>query len=210
MKSLVAEMTGSFRKRLEPFNLSVEELTGDQSLTREQIYNTNVIVCTPEKWDVVTRKGGFEGVVSLVIVDEIHLLHDDRGPVLESILARTLRQVESTHIPCRLVGLSATLPNYEDVATLLRVDPSKGESRKVVCESGERRARTHTGVALVPLAQLPPCLVPRLVLLRQQLPALSAAAVVHWHYGAQTFEALPNHERHCLRQGHGLCRQASG
>ena len=26
----------------------------------------------------------------------------------------------------RLLGLSATLPNYEDVATFLRVDPSKG------------------------------------------------------------------------------------
>ena len=26
----------------------------------------------------------------------------------------------------RLVGLSATLPNYEDVAAFLRVDPSKG------------------------------------------------------------------------------------
>ena len=26
----------------------------------------------------------------------------------------------------RLVGLSATLPNYEDVATFLRVDPAKG------------------------------------------------------------------------------------
>lgn len=128
MKSLVAEMTGSFRKRLEPYNLTVEELTGDQSLTREQIYNTNVIVCTPEKWDVITRKGGYEGIVSLIIIDEIHLLHDDRGPVLESVLARTTRQVEATQEPCRLVGLSATLPNYEDVATLLRVDPSKGET----------------------------------------------------------------------------------
>jgi pre-mRNA-splicing helicase BRR2 len=37
MKSLVAEMTGSFRKRLQPYNISVEELTGDQSLTREQV-----------------------------------------------------------------------------------------------------------------------------------------------------------------------------
>lgn len=26
----------------------------------------------------------------------------------------------------RLIGLSATLPNYEDVATFLRVDPAKG------------------------------------------------------------------------------------
>eukprot|EP00730_Choanoeca_flexa_P002247 TRINITY_DN10972_c0_g1_i1.p1 TRINITY_DN10972_c0_g1~~TRINITY_DN10972_c0_g1_i1.p1 ORF type:complete len:1796 (+),score=582.18 TRINITY_DN10972_c0_g1_i1:116-5389(+) len=126
MKSLVAEMTGNFKKRLKPFNVTVEELTGDASLTREQIYNTNVIVCTPEKWDVITRKGGYEGVVGLIIIDEIHLLHDSRGAVLESIIARSLRQVEAGDANLRLVGLSATLPNYEDVATLLGVDPSKG------------------------------------------------------------------------------------
>ena len=32
--------------------------------------------------------------VKLLIVDEIHLLHDDRGPVIESIIARTVRQIE--------------------------------------------------------------------------------------------------------------------
>jgi hypothetical protein len=41
-------------------------------------------------------------------------------------VARTVRQIESTQEMIRLVGLSATLPNYEDVATFLRVDPSKG------------------------------------------------------------------------------------
>lgn len=54
------------------------------------------------------------------------MLHDDRGPVLECIISRTIRQIEATHERVRLVGLSATLPNYEDVATFLRVDPSKG------------------------------------------------------------------------------------
>lgn len=29
--------------------------------------------------------------VRLMIIDEIHLLHDSRGPVLESIVARTIR-----------------------------------------------------------------------------------------------------------------------
>ena len=61
-----------------------------------------------------------------MIIDEIHLLHDDRGPVVESLVARTIRQIESTQEMVRLVGLSATLPNYEDVATFLRVDPEKG------------------------------------------------------------------------------------
>eukprot|EP00882_Tetradesmus_deserticola_P022158 GHRQ01024047.1.p1 GENE.GHRQ01024047.1~~GHRQ01024047.1.p1 ORF type:complete len:168 (-),score=35.33 GHRQ01024047.1:176-679(-) len=147
-----------------------------------------------------------------MIIDEIHLLHDTRGPVLESIVARTIRyartalqhkslltmhtdlclesgidrrrvseaavcfrrvsshlqppgsrcpwnasgrcqcvpavlqvaitrvkspdcmhvveppcrQIESTQEMTRIVGLSATLPNYDDVGTFLRVKPTKG------------------------------------------------------------------------------------
>ena len=57
-----------------------------------------MIVTTPEKWDVVTRKatGDVElaQIVRLLIIDEIHLLHEDRGAVIESLVARTLRQVE--------------------------------------------------------------------------------------------------------------------
>lgn len=45
---------------------------------------------------------------------------------MESIVARVIRQVETTAEPVRLVGLSATLPNYADVATFLRVKPEKG------------------------------------------------------------------------------------
>eukprot|EP00118_Oscarella_pearsei_P003355 m.13994 g.13994 ORF g.13994 m.13994 type:complete len:2136 (+) comp25397_c0_seq1:78-6485(+) len=129
MKSLVQEMVGNFSKRLEPYGVKVNELTGDHQLSREQILETQVIVCTPEKWDIITRKSGertYAQLVSLVIIDEIHLLHDSRGPVLESIVARMIRQVEATQEPIRLVGLSATLPNFEDVATFLRVDPAKG------------------------------------------------------------------------------------
>lgn len=41
-------------------------------------------------------------------------------------MARTIRQIEATQELVRLVGLSATLPNYEDVATFMRVNPNKG------------------------------------------------------------------------------------
>ncbi|KAK6029208.1 Sec63 domain protein [Ostertagia ostertagi] len=145
MKSLVQEMVGNFTKRLAPFGITVGEMTGDAQMSKEQFMATQVIVCTPEKYDIVSRKGGeraYSQLVRLVIIDEIHLLHDDRGPVLEAIvvqvlffvryasnrcgepvLCRTLRQVEQTHDDCRLVGLSATLPNYQDVGTFLRVKP---------------------------------------------------------------------------------------
>jgi pre-mRNA-splicing helicase BRR2 len=123
LKSLVQEMVGNFGKRLAVYNLKVAELTGDQQLSREQINETQVIVCTPEKWDIITRKSGdrtYTQLVRLVIIDEIHLLHDERGPVLESIVTRTLRNMEATQEDVRLVGLSATLPNYKDVALFLR------------------------------------------------------------------------------------------
>lgn len=60
----------------------------------------------------------------LLIIDEIHLLHDSRGPVLESLVARTIRQIEERQEYVRIVGLSATLPNYNDVATFIRAKPS--------------------------------------------------------------------------------------
>ncbi len=129
MKALVAEMVGNFSKRLEPYGVQVRELTGDISLSKAEIEETQLIIVTPEKWDIITRKSGeraYTQLVRLVIMDEIHLLHDSRGPVLECLVARTLRQIESTQEMVRLVGLSATLPNYEDVATFLRVNTEKG------------------------------------------------------------------------------------
>ena len=32
-------------------------------------------------------------LVRLLIIDEVHLLNDDRGPVIETLISRTLRQV---------------------------------------------------------------------------------------------------------------------
>ena len=79
-----------------------------------------VIVTTPEKWDVITRKASdrsYTQLVRLIIIDEVHLLHDDRGPVLESSVARTIRQMEQTQelvrfpcAPCPALGWA-----YRDV-----------------------------------------------------------------------------------------------
>ncbi|KAI9341779.1 Sec63 Brl domain-containing protein [Zopfochytrium polystomum] len=130
MKALAAEVVRKFSGRLAALDVAVRELTGDMQLTKAEIAATQMIVTTPEKWDVVTRKsvGDTELVqkVKLLIIDEVHLLHEDRGSVIESIVARTLRQVETTQSLIRIVGLSATLPNYVDVAQFLGVNPYQG------------------------------------------------------------------------------------
>jgi len=82
MKALVAEVVGNLDRRLSYLGLTVHELTGDVSMTWKEIMETSVIVTTPEKWDIVTRKTGERAVVDyvkLLIIDEIHLLHDERG-----------------------------------------------------------------------------------------------------------------------------------
>jgi replicative superfamily II helicase len=71
--------------------VKVRELTGDMGLTKQEMQETHVIVATPEKWDVVTRKtDGMMSQVNVLIIDEIHLLNDQRGLVLECLVARAL------------------------------------------------------------------------------------------------------------------------
>ncbi|AET38994.1 ATP-dependent RNA helicase BRR2 Ecym_3516 [Eremothecium cymbalariae DBVPG len=127
LKALVQEQVREFQRRLQQYGIRTAELTGDSNLTKQQISDTQILVSTPEKWDVITRNESnqsFIKYVRLIIIDEIHLLHDERGPVLESIVARSFRNQDLESIP-RLLGLSATLPNFEDVAKFLRV-PKEG------------------------------------------------------------------------------------
>ena len=130
LKALAAEIVSKFSEKLSVFNIRVRELTGDMQLTKSEILETQVIVTTPEKWDVVTRKANGDNdlvsKVKLLIIDEVHLLHEDRGSVIETLVARTLRQVESSQSMIRIVGLSATLPNFMDVADFLGVNRQVG------------------------------------------------------------------------------------
>jgi activating signal cointegrator complex subunit 3 len=64
-----------------------------------------MIVTTPEKWDVITRKSSdmsLSMLVKLIIIDEVHLLNDDRGSVIEALVARTLRQVTQKGSNCSM------------------------------------------------------------------------------------------------------------
>ena len=122
LKALANEFINKFKEQLGYFNLVINEFSGDVDLTKEQIDKTNLFVGIPEKWDLFTRKHDdvFKNL-KLTIIDEVHLLNEDRGRVLECIVARTVLKAELFQKRIRLVGLSATLPNYYDVADFLMV-----------------------------------------------------------------------------------------
>ena len=95
MKALAQEVVAKFTKHLQCLGLIVRELTGDMQLTRQEIQETQVIVTTPEKWDVISRKAGDNTLVQkvkLLILDEVHLLASDRG--------RSFRYITKLHGCC--------------------------------------------------------------------------------------------------------------
>ena len=106
------------------------ELTGDVTPDMRAISKADVIVTTPEKWDGVSRSWqtrNYVQDVSLLIIDEIHLLGDERGPVLEVIVSRTNFISSHTEQAVRVVGLSTALANARDLADWLGI-------KQVICQ----------------------------------------------------------------------------
>lgn len=127
LKALANEIVDKFKNSVRELNIKVSEFSADVNLTREQIDETQIFIAIPEKWDLFTRKN--ETIFSslkLMIIDEVHLLNEDRGRILECLVARTFRKIETNQTFTRIVGLSATLPNYNDVASFLNVNHSTG------------------------------------------------------------------------------------
>ncbi|KOB52117.1 Uncharacterized protein OBRU01_26493, partial [Operophtera brumata] len=86
--------------------------------------NSHIIVTTPEKWDGISRSWqtrNYVRDVALIVIDEIHLLGEDRGPVLEVIVSRTNFIESHTSRRLRIIGLSTALANAKDLANWLNI-----------------------------------------------------------------------------------------
>jgi len=107
-------------ERFEDLGYSVYVVTGERDLNPRRAERADVLVMTPEKADSATRKHdsrrySFVTDVDCVVIDEVHLLDSDRrGSVLEVTIARFRRLCDP-----RIVALSATMQNVEDVADWL-------------------------------------------------------------------------------------------
>ncbi|OQV03306.1 Sec63 Brl domain-containing protein [Cladophialophora immunda] len=122
-KSLCSERYRDWHTKFSALSLHCAELTGDSDhsdLANAQ--KANIIITTPEKWDSVTRKwkdhAKLMQLVKLFLVDEVHILKDERGATLEAVVSR----MKSLKSNVRVVALSATVPNSEDVAAWLGKD----------------------------------------------------------------------------------------
>jgi replicative superfamily II helicase len=121
LRSLGYEKEGEWKKTFGAYGWKVEAVTGETDYSYQKLQNSDIILTTVEKLDSLTRKQQGADLleeVGVVVVDEIHLLNDpERGGTLEALLM-SLRNVSQT-TSLRIIGLSATLPNCEEVAEWL-------------------------------------------------------------------------------------------
>lgn len=108
------ETTAEKVKECSGQRVRVRITTGDYQLTDDFLHSPpprvgDVILCTPERLEIILRNPDYHPWVSQignVIIDEIHLLGEEkRGPTLEAAITR-LRLI-APHI--NLLGLSATI-----------------------------------------------------------------------------------------------------
>ncbi len=107
---------------------------GDLDSADPYLVEYDFIICTAEKLDSLIRHHSpWLSYVSLVAIDEIHLLNDvERGPTLEiliTVLKKILKNVQ-------LIGLSATIGNPEELAEWLNSTLIEDSWRPVPLKKG--------------------------------------------------------------------------
>ncbi|MFH1789028.1 MAG: DEAD/DEAH box helicase [Candidatus Altiarchaeota archaeon] len=116
LRALAYEKSVEFRK-YEKLGFSVRLEVGDLDAAKySRKPRFDVLVATAEKADSIMRsRPEWFRDVGILILDEIHLIGSDRGPVYEIITTK----LRTMYPDLRVIGLSATIGNSQELASWL-------------------------------------------------------------------------------------------
>ncbi len=119
MRAITMEKEHDWQKFVAA-GMPVYKITGDEeTVDEDKARKARIILTTGEKWDSLTRKPGrfpFVRKIDLITLDEVHIIDEEtRGPTTEVLLARLRRTLPKA----RIIGLSATMRNVEELAAWL-------------------------------------------------------------------------------------------
>jgi len=135
LRALASEKFEEFKK-LEKLSLGrkikVALSTGDSKEKKEKLEDADIIFLTNESMDAnMAFQQDWIYDIGLVVSDEIHLIGDEtRGPTLEIVLTR-LRSGFIGKNPPRIIGLSATISNSNELADWLECELVESKFRRV-------------------------------------------------------------------------------
>jgi len=130
LRSISHEKYVEFRKKYR-FMFKTAISVGDYDNSDEDLANYDLIITTPEKFDSIMRHiPSWLDEVKLVIVDEIHTIGDmERGGTLEAIISVLKAK------GVRIIGLSATISNAEEIAKWLDAKLVESSYRPIPCKN---------------------------------------------------------------------------
>jgi len=133
LRALASEKYEEFSK-YSKLGIKVALSTGDYDSSDPWLGEYDIIVATYEKMDSLLRhRAPWLERVALVVLDEIHLLHDGkRGPTLEMVVARFKRLEREP----QFLGLSATIRNCREIAEWLNARLVESSWRPVPLKEG--------------------------------------------------------------------------
>lgn len=110
-------------------NYKVAISVGDYDSADEFLIYYDIIITTYEKLDSLIRhEANWISQVGLIIIDEIHLLNDfHRGPTLEFLIMKIKKNIPNI----KIIGLSATIKNVEEIANWLNINFYKTDFRPI-------------------------------------------------------------------------------
>lgn len=134
LKALATEKVEELREAGDHLGLKVGMAVGDRTGETVSLDDADIIVATSEKFDSLLRnRPNFLDKVSIVVADEIHLIHDvSRGPTMEVNLARVRLEKPEAQI----IALSATIGNAQELADWLDADLVISDWRPVLLRYG--------------------------------------------------------------------------
>jgi pre-mRNA-splicing helicase BRR2 len=115
------------------FSLSLRQiklLTGETTEDLRLLTDAQIAVCTVSQWDALSRRWRQRKAiqsVSLLIVDEIHLLGGAEGPMMEVVISRMrylsmqLSASGGNKRGMRMIGIGSSIANAKDVAEWMGV-----------------------------------------------------------------------------------------
>ena len=133
LRALASEKYDSFQKFRE-LGVAVGISTGDLDKKDERLGRNQIIIATSEKADSLMRNGAsWVRDLSVLVVDEIHLLNDPgRGPTLEM----TITKLRHCNPELQIIGLSATVANAGEMASWLEADLVCSDWRPIQLREG--------------------------------------------------------------------------
>ncbi|RLG70921.1 MAG: hypothetical protein DRO04_00880 [Candidatus Iainarchaeum archaeon] len=134
LKALAHEHYRRFKKLYSrKFNIKVTISTGDFDSPSNYLAKFDVIYTTYEKLDSLIRHNAFWlSQIGMLVVDEIHEIDSDRGATIELLITK----LRFLNPEIRVICLSATIPNAEELAKWLDAKLVVSEYRAVPLKEG--------------------------------------------------------------------------